>query len=116
MAKKLEQPGSIAVSPTADEFNRPGTAPVSRWQQIRNKTTLADILVGLHAPTSPGATQGSDCSIVVEAGPNGFSIPDGFKPNQGLFLCSPDTLVKLKGDYGKGVTLDDVGKSLSDLK
>ncbi len=71
---------------------------------------------GLHAPTSPGAAQGSDCSIVVEASPDGFSIPKGFKPNKGLFLCSPDTLVKLKGDYGKGVTLADVGKSLSDLK
>jgi ABC-type branched-subunit amino acid transport system substrate-binding protein len=71
---------------------------------------------GLHAPTTPGATQGSDCSIVVEAGPDGFSIPKEFKPNQGLFLCAPDTLVKLKGDYGKGATLADVGKSLSDLK
>jgi ABC-type branched-subunit amino acid transport system substrate-binding protein len=71
---------------------------------------------GLHAANDPGSTKGSDCSIVVEAGPDGFSIPKGFKTNKGLFKCSPDSLVQLKGDYGKGVTLASVGKSLSDLK
>ena len=71
---------------------------------------------GLHAPTQPGALATPDCGIVVLASPDGFSVPSDFTPNEGLFKCDPSSVVTLKGDYGKGATLADVGKSLSDLK
>lgn len=35
--------------------------------------------------------------------------------DNGIWNCSPDNVMKLKDDYGKGVTLADAGKSLSDL-
>ena len=37
-------------------------------------------------------------------------------PNDGIFSCDPKNVYVLKKDYGKGVTLADVGKSMSDLK
>ena len=36
--------------------------------------------------------------------------------NEGVFQCSKNNLFTLKGDYGKGITLADGGKSLKDLK
>ena len=38
------------------------------------------------------------------------------KPNDGIFNCDPKNVYTLTGDYGKGVTLADVGKSMADLK
>ena len=38
------------------------------------------------------------------------------KPNQGIFHCDSKSVYTLKGDYGKGTTLADVGKSMADLK
>ncbi len=70
---------------------------------------------GLHAPTDPADDKGSTCSILVEATPKGFELPADFKATDGLFRCDPDAVVTLKGDYGKGTTLADVGKSLDDL-
>lgn len=71
---------------------------------------------GLHAETNPGEGKSSECAIVLEATPKGFIEPEGFKPNKGLFDCSPENVLTLKNDYGKGVTLESVGKSMSDLK
>jgi hypothetical protein len=33
-----------------------------------------------------------------------------------MYNCSPKNRQNLTGDYGKGVTLADVGKTMSDLK
>ena len=71
---------------------------------------------GLHAPTTPGKLRTSPCGIVVKADPSGFSVPDDFELTDGLFNCDPDGLVDLKGDYGEGTKLADVGKTLGDLK
>lgn len=71
---------------------------------------------GLHAPTDPSSQTGSRCNMVVEASPDGFAVPDDFEPDDGLFRCSEDSVVQLEGDYGEGVTLDDVGKSLDELE
>ena len=46
---------------------------------------------------------------------NGFDYAKGFKPNNGFYECDPSSVVTLHGDYGKGETLADVGKTLSDL-
>lgn len=71
---------------------------------------------GLHAPTDPGSHQGPRCAMVVEASPDGFAVPDDFEPTDGLFRCDEDSVVPLEGDYGQGVTLEDVGKSLDELE
>lgn len=70
---------------------------------------------GLHAPANVREQQPTDCFAVLEASPKGFSLPE-IDANDSIYNCAPDNLVKLKGSYGKGVTLADVGKSLSDLK
>ena len=70
---------------------------------------------GLHAPTDPGANGGSKCFTLLVAGNGKFTVVDN-KPNRGLYNCSPQNRQALTGDYGKGVTLADVGKSISDLK
>ena len=71
---------------------------------------------GLHAPSDPGKGQTPRCYIVVEASPSGFETAKGFTPTDGLFACSPDSVIPLKGDYGKGTTLASVGKSMDDLE
>ena len=71
---------------------------------------------GLHAPTNPGANGGATCGMVVEASPDGFAVPDDFELTDGLYRCSDDSTAKLKGDYGTGTTLEDVGKSIDDLE
>jgi ABC-type branched-subunit amino acid transport system substrate-binding protein len=71
---------------------------------------------GLHAPSSPGKGEPTRCGMVVTASPEGFSVPDDFELTDGLFRCSDDSVIELKGDYGKGAKLEDVGKSLDDLE
>lgn len=71
---------------------------------------------GLHAETDPSSAKGSRCGIVVEGTPNGFIVPKDFKLTNGLFRCAEDSVLALKGDYGKGATLADQGKSLADLQ
>ena len=71
---------------------------------------------GLHAASNPSKGSYPTCSMVVEIGPDGFSIPKNFKPTDGLFTCSPDSVLALKGDYGTGTTLASVGKSIDDLE
>lgn len=71
---------------------------------------------GLHAESNPGEGTGPRCSIVLEGTPKGFVVPDDFKPNKGLFQCSDDNVIELKGNYGKPATLASVGKSMDDLK
>lgn len=71
---------------------------------------------GLHAPTNAGAGLPGECGMIVEATPGGFVLPDDFEPTDGLFECSDANLVALDGDYGEGVTLESVGKSIEDLE
>jgi hypothetical protein len=71
---------------------------------------------GLHAPTDPSKNSGTGCALVVEATPDAFVVPKGFKATDGIFNCDPENVYTLKADYGKGVTLKDVGLSLADLK
>jgi hypothetical protein len=68
---------------------------------------------GLHAPQTPAT--GSICYTALEATPTGFVVAD-VQPNQGPYNCDPQNLATLHGNYGKGVTLADVGKSLADLR
>ena len=75
-----------------------------------------EVMVGLHGQTDPGANKLSPCDLVVEATPEGFVTPDNFKPTDGLFDCSPDNVIPLKGDYGTGVTLESAGKTMADLE
>lgn len=70
---------------------------------------------GLHAKTNPGSGKAGECFTIEKATPSGFETVD-VQPNDGIFNCNPKNVVVLKNDYGKGVTLADVGKSISDLK
>ncbi|MDH6217916.1 ABC transporter substrate-binding protein [Streptomyces pseudovenezuelae] len=54
------------------------------------------------------------CYSIVEATPKGWRAA-GFRPDDGAYRCDAPAY-KYKGDYGKPMTLADVGKSLSDLK
>jgi ABC-type branched-subunit amino acid transport system substrate-binding protein len=71
---------------------------------------------GLHAETDPGAGTASDCYTVIEASPSGFAIVKDLKPTKGIFRCESNAVYELKGDYGKGTTLADVGKSMADFE
>ncbi|QXC61389.1 ABC transporter substrate-binding protein [Aquihabitans sp. G128] len=70
---------------------------------------------GLHAVTDPSSGKASRCLIVVEGTPDGFEVPKDYELTDGLFRCDDSSVVGLKGDYGKGAKLSDVGKSLDDL-
>jgi ABC-type branched-subunit amino acid transport system substrate-binding protein len=71
---------------------------------------------GLHATTDPGAGTSSDCYALEQATPSGFKLVADTKPNDGIFNCSPKNVYTLKGNYGKGVTLKDVGQNISNMK
>ena len=71
---------------------------------------------GVHAETNPASGKSSTCGTELVASPSGFKLVPDLKPNQGIFWCDPKNLYSLKGSYGKGITLQDVGKSIADLK
>jgi ABC-type branched-subunit amino acid transport system substrate-binding protein len=70
---------------------------------------------GLHAETDPGAGTPSDCYALLEASPSGFGLAE-ISTTDGIYNCSPENTYTFEKDYGRGVTLADVDKSLSDLK
>jgi ABC-type branched-subunit amino acid transport system substrate-binding protein len=70
---------------------------------------------GLHAPTDPGANEGSGCLVLLEARPTGFKVVD-IGANSGIYRCGEQNVFTLEGDYGKGITLADVGKTINDLE
>jgi len=70
---------------------------------------------GLHAQTDPGAGTPSDCYALVAASSSGFKLAK-ISTTDGIYNCSPTNRYTFKKSYGKGVTLQDVGKTLSDLK
>ncbi|MCX4091092.1 ABC transporter substrate-binding protein [Nocardia sp. alder85J] len=71
---------------------------------------------GLLAPAdlAPASTVVQNCFNVVEATPQGWRIPD-FAPDHGLFRCDIGPY-RFTGDYGRPMTLADVGKSMSDFR
>lgn len=70
---------------------------------------------GLHAKQNPGETIPGDCFALLVASPDGFTLAE-IEPTDGIYSCDPDNLYELTGDYPKGVTLEDVGKSEKDLQ
>ncbi|KPI05214.1 hypothetical protein OK074_0352 [Actinobacteria bacterium OK074] len=70
---------------------------------------------GLQAPVDlSSSTEPVKCFNVEQATAKGW-VPADFKPTDGAYRCDAPAY-KFKGNYGKPVTLADVGKSLSDLK
>lgn len=69
---------------------------------------------GLHAPTDPGRNEGSQCFVLLKASKNGFSRVD-VGANEGIYRCGSENVYTLEGDYGKGITLADVDKTIDDL-
>ena len=70
---------------------------------------------GLTGQVEVAAQAPTQCYTAVVATPSGFKTVD-VHPNESVFNCTPDNIVTLTGNYGKGVTLADVGKSVADLK
>jgi ABC-type branched-subunit amino acid transport system substrate-binding protein len=70
---------------------------------------------GLHAKQNPSTGEAATCFTIEQATPTGFKTPN-VAPNDGIFNCDPKNVYVLKKNYGTGVTLADVGKSMSDLK
>ena len=56
---------------------------------------------GLHAEQKPGQQVASECLLLLQAGADGFTEVD-LGGEDDPFSCSPDNVVTLKGDYGKG--------------
>jgi len=70
---------------------------------------------GIQAPTNVSQdTVAGPCMVNMKASPSGWTIIK-WDPTEGVFNCSSQNVVALHGNYGKGVTLQDVGKSMSDL-
>lgn len=71
---------------------------------------------GLHATVDLSSGKAPDCFTELVASSSGFKIIDDLKKTEGIYHCDPKSVYTLTGDYGKGGTLADVGKSLTDLK
>jgi ABC-type branched-subunit amino acid transport system substrate-binding protein len=71
---------------------------------------------GLHAAMDLTVKKAGSCFAELVASPSGFKLVNDLKPNEGIFRCDPKAVYTLTGDYGKGTTLADVGKSIADLK
>ena len=70
---------------------------------------------GIQAPTNPSEPNvAGPCFVSVKASSTDWTIIK-FDPTTSVFNCSSQNVVALHGNYGKGVTLQDVGKSMSDL-
>ncbi len=70
---------------------------------------------GLHAAMNIREQKSSECFSILKANPKGFTLPD-IGANDSIYNCVEGNILTLKGDYGKGTKLADVGKSMSDLK
>lgn len=70
---------------------------------------------GLQAPSNPSnGNMASSCMTIVKAASTGWSVVS-WPPETDGFNCEKANVVALTGDYGTGVKLSDVGKSMSDL-
>lgn len=71
---------------------------------------------GLHAETNPATGASSTCGLILQATPTGFVPAPGLELTDGPYRCSPKSAYQLTGDYGKGVTLADVGQNIKNMK
>jgi ABC-type branched-subunit amino acid transport system substrate-binding protein len=71
---------------------------------------------GLHATSDLTTGRAPDCFAELIASPSGFKLVSDLKPNEGIYRCDKGNVYTLTGDYPKGVTLADVGKSMADFK
>ena len=70
---------------------------------------------GLQAPSNPSdGTVASSCMVIVKASSKGWTVVN-WQPATNGFNCEKSNVVALTGNYGTGVKLSDVGKSMSDL-
>lgn len=71
---------------------------------------------GLQAPVDLTKSDAPlTCFNVEQVTSKGWEPADRFEPDQGAYKCDA-TAYKFKGNYGKPLTLADVGKSMSDVK
>jgi ABC-type branched-subunit amino acid transport system substrate-binding protein len=71
---------------------------------------------GLHAKTNPGSGRSTPCYAVELATPKGFVLMTDTKPNDSIYRCDPKAVHTLTGSYGTGLTVEDVGQSMANLK
>jgi hypothetical protein len=72
---------------------------------------------GLQAPVDlTRADAPPACFNVEKATPQGWQAVSTIQPDTGPYRCGNVPVYKFKGNYGKSLTLADVGKSLSDFK
>ncbi len=72
---------------------------------------------GLHSKQNPSTGKAGECFTHRAGDARRLQDTRTSQPNDGDLQLRPERNVYvLKGDYGKGVTLADVGKSMSDLK
>ena len=83
------------------------------YEAARKETTWTG--GGLLAPVDLSKSDAPvECFNVEKATAKGWE-PADFKPDDGAYRCDA-AVYKFKGDYGKPLTLADVGKSMSDVK
>jgi hypothetical protein len=72
---------------------------------------------GLSSQSNPSTPDDpSQCYAGLKATSKGFTIIDWETDSSGVYNCNPANVVTLTGTYGPAATLEDVGKSLADLK
>jgi hypothetical protein len=71
---------------------------------------------GIQAPSNPSnGLEASPCMVIVKAATGSTWDVIKWDPTSGPFNCDSANVVALHGNYGTGVKLSDVGKSMSDL-
>jgi len=71
---------------------------------------------GLHAPQNVSANSVSKCITVLQATTRGFVRVKDLSATDGIFHCAPGDVHKMTSRSGRGMTLQDVGKSMADFK
>jgi ABC-type branched-subunit amino acid transport system substrate-binding protein len=71
---------------------------------------------GLHTASDLATGTATNCFTEIIASPSGFKIAADLEPTEGVFRCEKGNVYTLTGNYPKGVTLADVGKSMADFK
>jgi ABC-type branched-subunit amino acid transport system substrate-binding protein len=71
---------------------------------------------GLHTASDLATGTATNCFTEIVASSSGFKIVSDLKPTDGVFRCEKGNVYTLKGDYPKGTTLADVGKTMADFK
>ncbi len=71
---------------------------------------------GLHSPQNVDANSVGTCIVVLKATTKGFVRVKDLSETDGIFHCAPGDVHTMKSRSGDGLTLQDVGKSMSDFK